>query len=379
VNIAFFFTYGYSLKTWQESGTLGRELKTLELLSKNYGYKFTLITYGEDDDRYIENISKQFKIIPIYSIIKKRNNKSLNYLLSFTIPFKLRKILNSIDVLHQHQLLGSWVVIILKLLLNKPLLTRTGYDMYLFAKNDKKKFIVKILYKSLTVLTIWFSNFYTVTSHSDLNYLNSSRRIGKKILYRPNFIEQIPTNPIKNRYKNKILAVGRLVNQKNFELLLEEFKDTVNHFEINIVGEGKLESQLKELALKNNVNLKLLGSMRYEDLKNLYQNYRYYISTSLFEGNPKTLLEAMSSGCIVIASNISNHKEIIENELNGFIFDLEKPELLKKINQLNNNVSLQSKISNKAIKDVYKNNSLENLVSLLDEDYKKLYPRKILF
>ena len=370
MNIAFFFTYGYSLKTWEESGTLDRELKTLRILSKNYGYKFTLVTYGDVSDTLIKNISEEFKIIPIYSIIKKRNSKFINYLFSFTIPFKLRNTFKNIDVIHQHQLLGSWVVIILKFLVKKPLLTRTGYDMYLFAKNERKNVVVRYLYKLLTRFTIWLSDTYTVTSMSDFNYLNTSRRTKKKLLYRPNFIEQNETNPLENRYQNKILAVGRLVEQKNFKILIEEFKNTKDDFEITIVGEGKLENELKALALKNNVDLKLIGSVSYEELKNIYQNYRYFISTSLFEGNPKTLLEAMASGCVVLASNISNHSEIIKNGLNGYIFKLNNPQLLKKINQLKNDFNLQTKISNNAINEVYKNNSLENLISLLDEDYK---------
>lgn len=370
MNIAFFFTYGYSLKTWEESGTLERELKTLRILSKNYGYKFTLVTYGDVSDTLIKNISEEFKIIPIYSIIKKRNSKFINYLFSFTIPFKLRNTFKNIDVIHQHQLLGSWVVIILKFLVKKPLLTRTGYDMYLFAKNERKNVVVRYLYKLLTRFTIWLSDTYTVTSMSDFNYLNTSRRTKKKLLYRPNFIEQNETNPLENRYQNKILAVGRLVEQKNFKILIEEFKNTKDDFEIVIVGEGKLENELKALALKNNVDLKLIGSVSYEELKNIYQNYRYFISTSLFEGNPKTLLEAMASGCVVLASNISNHSEIIKNGLNGYIFKLNNPQLLKKINQLKNDFNLQTKISNNAINEVYKNNSLENLISLIDEDYK---------
>lgn len=370
MNIAFFFTYGYSLKTWEESGTLERELKTLRILSKNYGYKFTLVTYGDVSDTLIKNISEEFKIIPIYSIIKKRNSKFINYLFSFTIPFKLRNTFKNIDVIHQHQLLGSWVVIILKFLVKKPLLTRTGYDMYLFAKNERKNVVVRYLYKLLTRFTIWLSDTYTVTSMSDFNYLNTSRRTKKKLLYRPNFIEQNETNPLENRYQNKILAVGRLVEQKNFKILIEEFKNTKDDFEIVIVGEGKLENELKALALKNNVDLKLIGSVSYEELKNIYQNYRYFNSTSLFEGNPKTLLEAMASGCVVLASNISNHSEIIKNGLNGYIFKLNNPQLLKKINQLKNDFNLQTKISNNAINEVYKNNSLENLISLIDEDYK---------
>ena len=45
----------------------------------------------------------------------------------------------------------------------------------------------------------------------------------------------------------------------------------------------------------------------------------FFVSTSKFEGNPKSVLEAMSKGCIVIASNIENHRELITNEENGYL------------------------------------------------------------
>ena len=42
MRVAVFLTYNNSLKTWLESGTIDRELKLFEELSKNYGYKFCL-------------------------------------------------------------------------------------------------------------------------------------------------------------------------------------------------------------------------------------------------------------------------------------------------------------------------------------------------
>ena len=53
----------------------------------------------------------------------------------------------------------------------------------------------------------------------------------------------------------------------------------------------------------------------------------------------------MASGCIVLASNIKNHTEIITNENNGYIFDLDKPMLQKIVNELNNNLEQQEFIS----------------------------------
>ena len=47
------FTYGYSLKTWNESGTLERELSIYTELQKNYGIEFTFLTYGDNSDLQI--------------------------------------------------------------------------------------------------------------------------------------------------------------------------------------------------------------------------------------------------------------------------------------------------------------------------------------
>ena len=44
---------------------------------------------------------------------------------------------------------------------------------------------------------------------------------------------------------------------------------------------------------------------------------------SLFEGNPKALLEALASGCLVFAYNNKNISEIIVNKKNGILFTLE--------------------------------------------------------
>ena len=73
-------------------------------------------------------------------------------------------------MIKQNQLQGSWVAIIIKALLHKPLFTRTGYDVYKFCLEDKKNFFIKFLYLYLTKITIWFSNIYSVSNLTDLKY-----------------------------------------------------------------------------------------------------------------------------------------------------------------------------------------------------------------
>ena len=48
-----------------------------------------------------------------------------------------------------------------------------------------------------------------------------------------------------NRQDNKIICVGRLVSQKNYTKLLYDFKNFSDEFEIDIVGSGEKEEELK--------------------------------------------------------------------------------------------------------------------------------------
>ena len=126
-------------------------------------------------------------------------------------------------------------------------------------------------------------------------------------------------------------------------------------FEVDIVGEGNDLDELIKESKKLDIKVNFLGKISNENLINLYSNYKYFISSSLYEGHPKTVIEAMSSGCIVFLSNIPNHVELVDDGVNGFIFDLETNKLSNKIKTvLDNNYDLKQ-ISNNAINTTVKN------------------------
>ena len=91
---------------------------------------------------------------------------------SFYITFLLKNKIKDIDVIKQYQLQGAWISIIYKYLVNKPLIVRTGYDMYSFSIKEKKAILKRYLYKSLTNLSLKKSDLYTVSSQSDYNFKN---------------------------------------------------------------------------------------------------------------------------------------------------------------------------------------------------------------
>jgi len=371
VKVAVVFTYDYSLKTWDLNGTLEKELKPYQILNKEYGIDFIFITYGSNEDRNVDLKINGSKIIPIYEIVKRSKRKPINYLKSFFIPFLIKKELNEVDLIKQNQLLGSWVSIILKKILNKPLFIRTGYDMYEFSIFENKKKHIQKLYRYLTRWSIQSSDLYTVSSKCDYDFLCKEFGI-KDIQIRPNWVEKNTYLEFEKRYDKKIVSIGRLEKQKNFEYLVESFKNS--DFEIDLIGEGSLKSKIDLYAKENNVKVNFYDKLSNSEVLSLLPNYKFFISTSDYEGNPKSVLEALSSGCIVFVSNIKNHIEIINDQVNGFIYETNKKNLSDIFHKSLTHRNLKN-ISKKGYKSIYETNSIKKMVSIEFSDLNKLLKR----
>ena len=372
MKVAVFFTWDYSLTTWHESGTITRELKFFKNIEKNKDTSFLFFTYGGSSDIKLASDHNLNEVHPIYITSKYLGNKLFRILLSFLIPFRIRNEIKNVDIVFQNQLLGCWIPILIKKIYKKPLIIRTGYDMLDFAKKEKKSSLIIFLYKILTNFAVKNCDYFTVTSRSDLNRFKINYpKYEQKFLLRPNWVNLGQLNEFSSRYSNKVLAVGRLVYQKNFSFLISEFKNSKNNLEIDVVGNGPDKEKLLAQAKKHNVKINFLGNLNNNELLMLYQDYKFFISTSLFEGNPKSLLEAMGSGCVVFASNINNHSEIITDNVNGFLFEIKDNHLLKKFEIISKNDEILSKISTdsyKFISDVF---SLNKSVDLFYKDFDK--------
>ena len=71
----------------------------------------------------------------------------------------------------------------------------------------------------------------------------------------------------------------------------------------------------------------------------------------------------------VIASNIDNHSELINNKESGYLFDFEKPEILNLYNKLRDQKKQLETVSNAAMREVIKKNSLEKISKEIHLDY----------
>ena len=331
---------------------IDRELDFYNYLSDKHNCDFIFFTYGDKSDFEIKLQSKRIEIIPIFSYVKKTKFTFINIIKSIYVLLIFKNKIRNISLIKCNQLNGSWLGILTKLIFKKPLFIRTGYDAFTFSKLEKKSFIKIIMFYLLTYCGLMFANLYSASSKSDYEFLTGNYRFinSKKIVYRSNWVNIFNRSEIDNKKEKTIVSVGRLVEQKNYFYTLESLKKT--NYSLDIVGSGVLKTNLINYAENINVPIKILKNLKYKELINLLKNYEIFVLSSTFEGNPKVLLEAMASGCLVLVSNIPNNLEIIRNGENGLVFDISDQESLTNllINIDNKKINIK-KIQQKAFEE----------------------------
>src|SRR5690554_369115 len=107
-------------------------------------------------------------------------------------------------------------------------------------------------------------------------------------------------------FKNSIVTIGRLVDQKNHLTLIKSFKKVVQKYpnqKLIIIGTGplkeKLEKSIDELSLQNNVILFGITKNPYKYISQA----KLFVLPSLYEGFPNVLCEAMLCKVMVLSSN----------------------------------------------------------------------------
>ncbi len=125
----------------------------------------------------------------------------------------------------------------------------------------------------------------------------------------------------------RVLTIGRLIPRKGFQFLIRALPQIVenaaHNFEIEIVGDGPYLGELVKLAENLGVtsHIHFAGSVPYSELPQKYRHADIFILPSLAEGMPLVVLEAMGTGLPIVASRVQGIDELVEEGVNGELFD----------------------------------------------------------
>jgi glycosyltransferase involved in cell wall biosynthesis len=144
--------------------------------------------------------------------------------------------------------------------------------------------------------------------------------------------ERIPDNLKTDNDEIILISVGRLSKQKGYQFLLKAFAEVVKNFKCKLIilGEGEeraeIERLIKELKIENYVILKGFVQNPYPYIT----NSDIFILSSLWEGLPNALIEAMVLGKPIVATRCNKViEEIVEDGKNGILVPPGEIEALK--------------------------------------------------
>jgi glycosyltransferase involved in cell wall biosynthesis len=100
----------------------------------------------------------------------------------------------------------------------------------------------------------------------------------------------------------KVISAGRLVPDKNFATLVEAFARMVAEAELEIVGTGFLEEELKRLAAQRGVAVRFRGHVAPSEMPSLYASADIYALVSTYEPFGVAIREAAAAGLPIVCS-----------------------------------------------------------------------------
>lgn len=145
-----------------------------------------------------------------------------------------------------------------------------------------------------------------------------------------------------------LLTVGELTPRKNQHVMLEAL-----HFlndsrcRLLICGRGELESRLKQQvkALQLEEQVQFLGYRK--DIPQLCCASDIFVFTSIQEGLPRALMEAMANGKAIVCSDIRGNVDLIENGKGGFVVPNEAGAVAQAIAHLTEDPQLRREMGEK--------------------------------
>jgi len=361
--LALFFTRSVSLELWVSSGLLDREKLLYErLLENNIFSKIYWFTYGQDDKLTIELKERALlhKSICTVSMPWYFFGKVGRFLYSIMMPFVHRDILKSVDIYKTNQINGAWSALIAKLLYNKYLMVRMGYLLSLNSKRSNKYKFEHLFYKYVECFSCKYADHTIVTTKAIKEYFTRINNVSVI----PNYVDTGIFMPVNNnKYKDRIIFVGRLNRAKNLFTLIDAIH--LSEKRLDIYGDGELFNELKEYTRREYSScdsINFMGVVPNSQLATVYNKYKYFILPSYYEGMPKALIEAMASGLICIGTSVPGIINIIEHKKNGFLSSGNDAQAIAEVIKLATECKTPDLIIKNALMTIQQNFSLNSTV-----------------
>ena len=316
-----FHTSPYSELGINDGGGLNVYVQQIsQHLSNNHDV--TVVTAEKAENFKKENL--EFYSLNLFEQDLSMDDKEL-HLIEFQEKLEENFELNNFDVIHSHYWLSGLVAKNISVKFNIPFIfTSHSLGVFLEGYNNERADCEKIIMTA--------ANFVTTSSNYENSLISESYKIDKKKikLISPGLDENLFSLDSSISRENIILSIGRIQKQKRqLETIefLNAFREIENDFRCYFIGGPsgtsgddyllELKKIVKELNLESHIEF--LGNLPQSKIRELLNRSKLLIHTSQYETFGLVAIEAHSVGVPVVSINQGSFKEIIDNNINGYV------------------------------------------------------------
>ncbi|MBM2832894.1 MAG: glycosyl transferase, group 1 [Candidatus Brocadiaceae bacterium] len=349
-NLLVCMTPGTGLNVWKNIGSLNRELKPYVEYARR-GWKVKILTFDKGD---IPELPEGIESVRF------PHHPRLLWLL----PWTHKALGKWADVIKTNQSKDAHFYTMAARLWRKPILLRCGYVQGEYLETTTGLTPNVRFYQWLEAKAFRLATHCQVPTKELSEWVQKKYRIGKdKISVIPNFVDSELFKPLKNVHKKEtsVISVGRLAPVKQFDLLIRACAE-IPSCTLTIVGEGPERKNLEGLAAELKVNLYLPGNLPNEKLPKILQEHQIFAITSMREGHPKSLIEAMACGMPCVAIKAIGTESLIKHGVNGLLVGPTVNDVKDGLSLLVSDETLQRGLSQRSAQFAISEFSFEKLI-----------------
>jgi hypothetical protein len=355
------FTYGVSLRTWLDTGGIGREMALYIALADHYD-KILFLTYGGAGESKILADALPAELQSKFRVVSNESKLDCSEFAA-TAPALILAALDGAKrvVVKTNQMAGGDVAVkiadhLLAAGIQTGLVARGGYLWSRMAAYEygptscEARKAAEVERALCTAANVVVGT--TKAMIDDLAWRYTLDPSMTRLI--PNYVIA-PSDPPRSaaeRIPGLILYAGQLVHRKRVDVLIEavsqlepELRETVT---LEIIGDGPELENLKAQAAPLGKCVVFRSRLPHEQLLVRMSECSLYAQASELEGHPKTVLEAMAQGATVLIANTPGLGEVVMHGISGLRLSLDAESFSRAFTELLNDSDWRDSIGSGA-------------------------------
>ncbi|MBP9760707.1 MAG: glycosyltransferase family 4 protein [Candidatus Magasanikbacteria bacterium] len=293
--------------------------------------------------------------------------RTQNILKNILFIFEIKKYCtnNKVDILHLNSTNTLFAAIGASLSKQKPKIIFTFRGLSLLDPLYTSSKIKRITYRLFFLFLLRFVDEQVYVSEENLQFakrikiaknahvIANAVNISKSDILPQDIARKKLSDMLNQDVRNTFIigSIGRLAYQKNYEFLIEqmiELHNQIPNIRCIIIGDGPQKNKLQKLVASKQLTHCVLFTNSLVDAYQFLSAFDMFVLPSRYEGMSITLLEAMTAGLPILASDVQGNHDIVSHAGELFVFNNSTQFQEKTLNIIQNK-AYRKELSQKAL------------------------------